>query len=337
MQKVIAQKKSVKSLFLDKSDEEFLRRFNLCLFSIIKSMQNEYRGAMLGAAIGDALGMPYETTPPAVGRRRYGFKKAPKNHPNAGLNAGEYTDDTRIALLAGELFVSGNFTPEKYASKLKQLCDEKKLGFVDGTVYTACRHMADKTRASGCNSTTSGCIPLGLSFALVYSDIVQLREELVKACAVTHTNPAAHAAAISFATLIRSVIDGNENPMHEAQKNAFLEDNDLGMKTGNALRIAEEKLSPESALSIIGNDVSVYQTLPMAYYLIERFGDDPEFLNIAVSVGGNTDTIGFICGAWLGARYGASGLDEDLVLGLYNRETIETLANRLYMRFGTKD
>ena len=75
----------------------------------------------------------------------------------------------------------------------------------------------------------------------------------------------------------------------------------------------------------------------MAYYLIERYGQDPDFLNIAVSVGGNTDTIGFICGAWLGAEYGTSGLDDDLILGLENRENIETLANRLYQRFGTKD
>ncbi|MDD4300572.1 MAG: ADP-ribosylglycohydrolase family protein [Methanomicrobium sp.] len=300
-------------------------------------MQNQYRGAMLGAAIGDALGMPYETLPPSVGRRGSGFKKAPKNHPNSGLKPGEYTEDTQIALLAAELFVSGNFTSDNYAVKLKKFYDEKKMRFPDGTILTACRHMSDSKKNPGCNSTTSGCIPLGLPFALAYSDIVELREELAKACAVTHTHPAAHAAAISFATLIRSVIDCKENPMHEAQKNAFLEDNSLGLKTGAALRIAGEGMGLESALSLLGNDVSVYQTLPMAYFLIERFGQDPEFLNIAVSVGGNTDTIGFICGAWLGAQYGASGLDEDLILCLENRENIETLANRLYLRFGTKD
>ncbi|MDD4300320.1 MAG: ADP-ribosylglycohydrolase family protein [Methanomicrobium sp.] len=300
-------------------------------------MQNEYRGAMLGAAIGDALGMPYETTPPSVGRRGSGFRKAVKNHPNASLPVGGYTDDTQIVLLASELFVSGNFTPENYAERLKKLHDEKKLRFPDGTIITACRHMAAGEKLSGCSSTTSGCIPLGLPFALSYSDIISMREELVKTCAVTHTNPGAHAAAVSFATLIRSTLDNDENPMHEAQKNAFLEDHTLGLKTGAALSIAAEGTNLESALSVLGNDVSIYQTLPMAYYLIERYGQDPDFLNIAVSVGGNTDTIGFICGAWLGAEYGTSGLDDDLILGLENRENIETLANRLYQRFGTKD
>lgn len=293
---------------------------------------------MLGAAIGDALGMPYETSPPSRKLKEGGFKKAPRRHPNDNLMAGGYTDDTQIVLVASELFASGNFTTENYAESVKSLHVAGKLRFPDGTITTACRHMIKGgLKNSGCSSTTSGCIPLGLPFALVYHDVVEMRENLAAACAVTHTHPGAHAAAISFATLIRSTIDGDENPLHEAQKNAFLEDQSLGLKTGDAIRIAEEGITPESALPVIGNDVSVYQTLPMAFYLIERFGEDPDFLDIAVSVGGNTDTIGFICGAWLGAQYGASGLPEDLVLGLEGRERIENLANRLYMRYGTKD
>ncbi|MBN2734675.1 MAG: ADP-ribosylglycohydrolase family protein [Methanomicrobiaceae archaeon] len=301
-------------------------------------MENEYRGAMLGAAIGDALGMPYETSPPRTGRKEGGFKKAPRRHPNVNLPAGGYTDDTQISLLVSELFASGNFTPENYRRSLLKLYEEKSLRFPDGTLSAACRHMAaDVDKASGCFSTTSGCIPLGLPFALVYDDIVEMRENLVSACSITHTHPGAHAAAISFATLIRFTIDGDENPLHEAQKNAFLEDNSLGIKTGEALRLAEEEISLESALTVIGNDISVYQTLPLSFYLIERYGEEPDFLDIATSVGGNTDTIGFICGAWSGAQYGQTGLPEDLILGLEGREKVETLAKRLYLRYGTKD
>ncbi|MBP2134307.1 ADP-ribosylglycohydrolase [Methanomicrobium sp. W14] len=301
-------------------------------------MKNEYRGAVLGAAAGDALGMPYETSPPAFGKSMTkGFKKAPRNHPNASLPAGGYTDDTQIMLACAELLVSGNFTPENYASKLQRLHENKKLRFPDGTVVTACRHMSSKKENFGCNSTTSGCIPLGLPFALAFHDIVEMSEKLVEACAVTHTNPGAHAAAISFATLIRATLDGDEKPLHEAQKNAFLEDHNLGLKTGEALRIAREDISLESSVSVIGNDVSVYQTLPMAYYLIQKFGDDPDLMYLAAGVGGNTDTIGFICGSWFGAQYGASAIDEDLILGLENRENLETIADRLYMRYGTKN
>ena len=77
--------------------------------------------------------------------------------------------------------------------------------------------------------------------------------------------------------------------------------------------------------------------MPLAYYLIERFGEEDNFLNIATSVGGNSDTIGFICGAWLGATYGASGLDDDLLLSLENRESMTTLIDRMWRRFGQKE
>lgn len=300
-------------------------------------MENEYRGALLGAAIGDALGMPNETMPASRCRITKGYTKAARNHPNSALSAGSYTDDTQITLMLCELFVSGNYSAKNYAAGLKKLHLDNSLRFPDGTIISACRHMVkDAGKPSGCNSTTTGCIPVALAFALTSGDIVDMREKLIEACSVTHTNPAAHAAAVSFATLIKSALNGDDKPLYEAQKNAFLEDEKLGMKTGDAISLADEGASLETAISYLGNDVSVYQTLPLAYYLIERFGEEDNFLNIAASVGGNSDTVGFICGAWMGATYGASGLDDDLLLSLENRESIETLIERMWRRFGQK-
>ncbi|WOF15240.1 ADP-ribosylglycohydrolase family protein [Methanoplanus sp. FWC-SCC4] len=301
-------------------------------------MQNEYRGAMLGGAVGDALGMPFETTPPSLRQLKDGYTRPPKWHPNSGLPAGGYTDDTQIVMLASELFASGNFSPATYAESLKQLHIRNGFRFADGTILTACRHLLkDRKENSGCNSTTAGCIPLGLPFALVYKDPVLMREELVKATAVTHTHPGAHAAVVSFASLIFSTINSDFDPLSNAQKNAFLEDETLGIKTGEAIRLAKDNISLDSALAVIGNDVSIYQTLPMAYYLIQKYGDYPDLLYIASQLGGNTDTIAFICGAWLGAEYGQTGIPDDLILGIENREKIESLANRLYYRFGAKN
>ncbi|ADN37349.1 ADP-ribosylation/Crystallin J1 [Methanolacinia petrolearia DSM 11571] len=301
-------------------------------------MHNIYRGVFLGAAIGDALGMPYETSPPSFRVLKREFARPNKMHPNSGLKAGCYTDDTQIALLASELLVSGNFTPENYALKLKEMHINKKLRFPDATIISACRHMMKgDEKDAGCNSTTSGCVPLAVPFALAYSDYEKLYDELAKACSVTHTNRGAIAGAVWLATLIRSIIDNESNPLKKAHKAAFLEDETLGMKISDAVRYAKDETPIEAAIVRIGNDVSVYQTIPMAVYFILKYGEGDDLLYYAAQAGGNTDTLGFICGAWLGAEFGVSGLSEDLMLTLENREAIETMANRLYQRFGKKD
>ena len=301
-------------------------------------MLNTYRGVLLGAAIGDALGMPYETSPPSFRNLRRSYAKPNKMHPNAGLKAGNYTDDTQIALLAAELLVSGNFKQESYSNALKNLFIEKKLRFPDGSVLSACRHMIKgNEKDPGCNSTTSGCIPLAAPFALAYEEDEKRNELLEQACSLTHTNSGAIAGAAWLATLIRSTIDGESNPIKKAHKAAFLRDETLGKKIGDAIRYAADDTPIESAIILIGNDVSVYQTVPLAAYIISKFGDDDDILYYATQAGGNTDTLGFICGSWLGAEFGVSGLPEDLVLNLENREAIETMADRLYQRFGKKD
>ena len=301
-------------------------------------MHNTYRGVFLGAAVGDALGMPYETSPPSFRVLKREFTRPNRMHPNSGLKPGCYTDDTQTALLASELLVSGNFTPENYARSLKEMYVNKKLRFPDATLVSACRHMMNgDVIDAGCNSTTSGCIPLAVPFALAYNDYDKMNEQLTRACSVTHTSSSATAGAIWFATLLRSIINSEKNPLKTAHKSAFLEDETLGMKISDAVRYSKDETPIDSAIVRIGNDVSVYQTIPLAVYLILKFGESDDLLYYAAQAGGNTDTLGFICGAWLGAEFGVSGLPEDLVLALENREAIEAMAGRLYQRFGKKD
>ncbi len=62
-------------------------------------MLKKFKGCLLGAAIGDALGMPNESTSPNLKKMKYGYRRPYKNHPNEGLNPGQYTDDTQLIIL----------------------------------------------------------------------------------------------------------------------------------------------------------------------------------------------------------------------------------------------
>ncbi|MBT8508476.1 hypothetical protein AZH53_08665 [Methanomicrobiaceae archaeon CYW5] len=300
-------------------------------------MISRYRGCMLGAAAGDALGMPGETMPPRPDRVTVEYRAAHRHHPNAGLSPGSYTDDTQLMLLAGELLADKTFTPERYAAKLAALDEDEGFRFPDGPVLTACRrYAAQGPGKTGVESPGAGCMPLAVPFALAIGEPDRLYEELTAACAVTHTHIAAQAGAVSFAMLLRATLAGNGDPVHVAELCARSMDPLLSSRIATARDLSREGFSLEAVLPVIGNDISVYQTLPMTVYLISRYGDSDLLLPLAAHIGGNSDTIAFLCGAWLGARWGTGAFSPALLDNLEDNERIAAVAEGL-LAVGGKD
>ena len=171
---------------------------------------------MLGAAIGDALGMPQETLPPSLSRLEESYVKPLRRHPNEGLRPGQFTDDTQMMLCAAELLAEGVFTPKEYGSRLAALHARKKLRFPDGTVASACARINSGTAETGRASTTAGCMPLAVPFGLACRNGDEMRERLQAACEVTHTHPAAIGATVSYALFLRAVLHRHPDPFRVA-------------------------------------------------------------------------------------------------------------------------
>ncbi len=301
-------------------------------------MISRYRGCMLGAAVGDALGMPGETMPPRPDRATAEYRAAHRHHPNAGLPPGSYTDDTQLMLLAGELLAGGDFTPERYLRRLSDLVDGEGLRFPDGPVLTASRRFAaDGPGRTGVASPGAGCMPLAVSFALAIAEPDRLYNDLMAACAVTHTHIAAQAATVSFAMLLRATLAGDADPVHVAELCVRSMDPLLSSRIAAACDLSREGFSLEAVLPVIGNDISVYQTLPMTLYLISRFGNSDALLPVAAHIGGNSDTIAFLCGAWLGARWGTGAFSPALLNDLEDNARIAAVAESLLKVAAGKD
>jgi ADP-ribosylglycohydrolase len=89
------------------------------------SAQSRARGALLGLAIGDALGMPTQYLPRDLVAERYGllsgFEAGAEDNPiSRGMAAGRVTDDTDQAMILGRLLVEGRgrVDPEIFANEL---------------------------------------------------------------------------------------------------------------------------------------------------------------------------------------------------------------------------
>ena len=300
-------------------------------------MLKKFKGCLLGAAIGDALGMPNESTSPNLNKMKYGYRRPYKGHPNEGLNAGQYTDDTQLMILVGTLLADGKYNEERYATALRELYLRGALRFPDGTISAACeRVVKENVPQKGVKSTTAGCLPIAVPFALAFPDMNEACERAVRACNITHSHPAAHAAVSTVVTLLYHAINESPDPVERAVQKALAEDEVLGGKIHNALILERDGMDTETALLKIGNDVSVFQTLPIAFFLIKRYTFPPDLLTVSANTGGNTDTIALLCGAYLGASKGMDALPEDLLKGLEDRDRIELLGQRLFNVYSRK-
>ena len=131
-------------------------------------------------------------------------------------------------------------------------------------------------------------------------------------------------------TLIYHTLHDSPDPIQKSLEKAQFEDEVLGGKINKALAMEKEGMDTETALLKIGNDVSVFQTLPIAIFLIKRYTNPSDLLTVAANAGGNTDTIALICGAYFGAAKGIDALPADLLEGLEDKQRIDLLGQRLY-------
>ena len=80
-----------------------------------KLLKSKFLGALVGTAVGDALGMPFEGYDPKYIQSRYGEVK--DMFPGK-LPAGSYTDDTEMMIIVGEALLERGLETDYIAMKL---------------------------------------------------------------------------------------------------------------------------------------------------------------------------------------------------------------------------
>lgn len=97
------------------------------------SVHDRAEGALIGLAIGDALGMPTQQLSRQAVAQRWGaittFEAPDPAHPLAhGLRAGSVTDDTELALLLARHLIArhGTVDPRRFANELVEWEDSMR-------------------------------------------------------------------------------------------------------------------------------------------------------------------------------------------------------------------
>lgn len=263
---------------------------------------DRFVGCVLGGAIGDVLGGPYEGGGAAVGSH-------PIGHPS---------DDTQLTLAACEAIADGGeVTPAAVARRMLVWYRERRLTGLGASTLGALRAL--EAGAHWSMSGTAGEYAAGngaamrvapLAFCLDPND-TEDRACLRDVCRITHKHEEAYVGALAIVVAVRAMVGGTWQPggsLCALVANA-LPDSLLRDRLRSLVELPPVASIAE-ALAHTGTSGWVVESVPAALFAAQQV----EFLGLqvtlerAIACGGDTDTIASMAGQVAGARLGARRL-----------------------------
>jgi len=301
-------------------------------------------GAILGQALGDALGFVVEAQPPDVAREyadrflRAG-RAGERSHPQFPF--GQYSDDTQLAReLLRSFRERAGWDPAAFAVRLSDLFrDRRDVGAGRGTRSAALRLlMGVPWSESGTpapyagNGSAMRAGPLGLLLPERQAMCRAAREQ----SRITHRDPRCAAGAVAVARAVALAAQGEpvDRTAFLADVAACTEEEDaavaeavrglgdwIAMEPERAARhVHESGLDPAHMDRWQGISAFVTPSVLWSLYAFLRTPDDYwETVCTAVAVGGDTDTMAAMAGCISGARLGCDALPQTLLARLNDR------------------
>jgi ADP-ribosylglycohydrolase len=305
------------------------------------AVEDRALGALVGLAVGDALGAAVEfkspgTFPPVTGYRAGG--------PH-GLAPGEWTDDTSMALALADSLATAGFDPADQGRRYLAWW-RKGTYSVNGrcfdigvTTRHALARIADGIRAeragsaadeSSGNGSIMRLAPIALRYGgLLASNPAALATYAARSSAVTHRSDKCLSACRYLALVLAALIDGQ--PREEVLAPTWPVLLDLHAREPldpAVLEVARGSFRQKSPPDVRG-DGYVVRSLEAALWAFHSAASFEQAVLAAVNLGEDADTTGAVCGQLAGAFFGASAIPAPLREGLARRELIEAAARRL--------
>ncbi|MEI6509989.1 MAG: ADP-ribosylglycohydrolase family protein [bacterium] len=323
------------------------------------SQRSRFRGAMLGFALGDSLGMP------AVGlssdQATALFQDGIGPLPGSSLPLGGVTAVTLLMKEAAESMVAcQQLDARDLAQRLAAWLERGDLRGAGETILTAVRRLkrarpwrelaaagglaaagdetaAGEKAASGFYASTGyraagcGAVALTLPVALCNAkDSQQLTREVSRAALITHRHPEAVAGAAAYATALSAALSGQIEGLFTRCARAV-----KGSETAKRLKQAEEmagkrRASPKDALALIGVSGYAAEAVPAAIYSFLFFPSSyREAVGAPLMCGEATSLIAALSGGLSGAFLGLEGLPTEWLATLEGRDRLDALAEQL--------
>jgi ADP-ribosyl-[dinitrogen reductase] hydrolase len=301
---------------------------------------NRYRGALLGLAVGDALGTTLEFKPPGTFAPLADMIGGGPFH----LQPGEWTDDTSMALCLAESLIEKRGFDAK--DQMDRYCLWYERGHLSSTgrcfdIGNTVRNALETYRRtsnpfSGSESPdTAGngslmrLAPVPLFFA---SDPKQAIHYAGESSRTTHATKAAVDACRYFAGLLVGALCGE--PKAELLSPYFNPGDNPGFWNENGLdskiaAIAAGSFKRKNPPEIRGTGY-VVESLEAALWAFDRSDSFRDGALLAVNLGDDADTTGAIYGQIAGAFYGAEQIPAEWRAKLTMHDLLQEQADQLF-------
>lgn len=276
-------------------------------------------GAMIGLAIGDALGAPVEFLDEQriaaefpLGIRGY------VDRPTTGLRPGQGTDDTEMAFLTAQsLVVQRVLDMDDIVNRLIAWGENyPSLGPSTGVGIMALSNGAPWHEAGQTAVASSGCLPRCAPVGLIATSM-NVVKETIRCCKPTHRHPFALAATVTLNLILEQLV----REIEWGDAIALLMDSAVG--TNSAMDTIR------NAFGGATSEPGAVDVLVEALRCVDAAPDAESALLLSVEQGGDTDTRGAVAGALAGARWGISGFPQDWIDGCEAREKALSLGDAL--------
>lgn len=295
------------------------------------AIEDRGMGALIGLAVGDAVGTALEFKP----RDSY-----PRLTDMIGggvfqLKPGEWTDDTAMALaLADSLLVCGGINE---ADLMQRFVNWRERGAysctgtcfdIGNTTSAALRRWqrtgdpiaGDTDPDTAGNGSLMRLAPVALRY---WDDRTILREAAARQSRTTHAAPQAVAGCVVYAEMIADAIAGC--PAHDVLQRAA-----NGMDT--SMQVIIDGAWRGKRRDKIRASGYVLHSLEAAIWSVARTGSFAEAVLTAANLGEDADTTAAIAGQLAGALYGASGIPAEWRGKLAWGDKISATARQLLAR-----
>jgi ADP-ribosyl-[dinitrogen reductase] hydrolase len=322
------------------------------------TLSTQARAALLGLAVGDALGVPVEFAPrtarqqdPVVDMRAYGTHHQP---------AGTWSDDSSLTFCLAETLArpggrhgapdlgdfarrSINWLDNAYWTAHDEVFD---VGIATADAIRQLRNGKSPLESGGTaeNSNGNGSLMriLPLCFHLRDQPIAERFRITSEVSGVTHAHPRSVLGCFIYLEIARQLVLGltKEKAYSTAvqQVNEFLVASAVVSEAEillfhRVLQITREPYDAHSLVNCQESEISssgyVVHTFEAALWCLLRHDTYAATVLAAVNLGDDTDTTGAVAGGLAGLAYGEAAIPAEWLAVLARRADIEDLAGRL--------
>ena len=309
-----------------------------------ETLQDRFRGVMLGLAAGNALGVPVEGQSAHAIRRRFSggvTEISPEERERP------WDDDlAQSALLAEVLAETDELDPESFAARLVVWAQENGRGI--GTLTRSVIEELNSGRSSqeasriawernpmsnAGNGAVMRCPPVALRHFRSGVDLVRTARS---SALVTHFDARCEWSTVVTSLATATCLGGEPAPVGDMASATGAVGGGQGWLSDSIAQVTEAVQSVEGAslgALELDNPVDLGFTLKamqVALWCTAQPGGFEETVVAVVNEGGDTDTNGAIAGAVMGARHGASSIPQRWLDNIADTGDLTKLADRLF-------